>query len=346
MSVTYKEIKGQYDALKKTVKYITEKQTDIAAFFQLHPIKSLLFIGSGSSYDLSQSAEMIVKTELGIPASSMPAGDVMVNCKSYRNLFSGSVVIAISRSGNTTEIINTISSIKKEADVPVFSITCVEDSQLSKVADFTLNMPWAFDASVCQTRTITNLYAAVALIVSILSKNKNISDNIVKAAESGDKFLSDYEDILRAVGYEHWEKAVVLADGKIAGIAAEAALAYNEIANIPSNYYHLLDARHGPAVLFDENTLIIAAVSNGNLAYQLSLINDFAAKGCKVIVCKDSSVKDLDNVRLNVTYGAELDDISVGIPFVNVSQLISYYKSEQNGLNPDKPAGLDAWIKL
>jgi len=346
MNLTYKEIKGQYDALKKTEKYINDKKAEIESFFERIQAKSFVFIGSGSSYYLSQSAEMIVKTEMGIPASSMAAGDVMVNYQSYRNIFSGSIVVVISRSGNTTEVINTINTIKKEMNVPVFGITCVEDSDLNKIADFTLNMPWAFDESVCQTGTITNLYAAIALIVSVLSKNKNISDNIGKAVENGNKFLSDHEDEFKSIGYEHWDSAVVLADGKITGIATEAALAFNEIAKVHSNYYHLLDARHGPAVLFDQNTLVIAAISKGNINYQISLIRDFVSKGCKVVVCKDDSVKDIDNVRLNVTYGAELDDISAGIPFVNVSQMISYYKAEQKALNPDKPEGLDAWIKL
>jgi glucosamine 6-phosphate synthetase-like amidotransferase/phosphosugar isomerase protein len=92
--------------------------------------------------------------------------------------------------------------------------------------------------------------------------------------------------------------------------------------------------------------LIIAGISKRNQDYQISLIHDFVNKGCKVIVCKDNSIDDIDNIGLNVTYGAELDVVSVGIPFVNVSQLISYYKAEQKGLNPDEPNGLDAWIKL
>jgi glucosamine--fructose-6-phosphate aminotransferase (isomerizing) len=346
MNTTYEEIKSQYVALKKTVEYMKEKQTEITSFFEHLQTRSFVFIGSGSSYYVSQSAEMIVKTEMGLPASSMPAGDVMVNYESYRNIFSGSTVVAISRSGNTTEIINTINTIKKDLDVSVLGITCVENSDLNKVADLTLNLPWAFDQSVCQTRTITNLYTVVALIVAALSKNKSISDNIEKVIVNGDKFLSDYEDTLKSIGYEHWDKVVVLADGKITGIATEAALAFNEIAKVPSNYYHLLDARHGPAVLLDQNTLVIAAISKGQLEYQLSLIHDFVNKGCIVIACKDKSIHDIDSVRLNVTYETDLDDISVGIPFVNVSQLISYYKAQQKGLNPDEPEGLDAWIKL
>lgn len=346
MSTTYEEIKSQYDALKKTVTYMKGKQTELTSFFEHLQTKSFVFIGSGSSYYLSQSAEMIVKTEMGLPASSMAAGDVMVNYESYRKLFSGSIVVAISRSGNTTEIINTINTIKKDLNVSVLGITCVEDSDLNKIADLTLNIPWAFDKSVCQTRTITNLYAAIALIVSTLSKNTNISSNIEKVVANGDEFLSDYEDAFKTIGYEDWDKVVVLADGEITGIAVEASLAFNEIAKVSSNCYHLLDSRHGPAVLFDKNTLVIAAISNGNLDYQLSLIQDLVSKGCKVITFKDNSIHDINSVRLNVTYGVKLDDISAGIPFVNISQLISYYKSQQKGLNADEPEGLDAWIKL
>ena len=37
-------------------------------------------------------------------------------------------------------------------------------------------------------------------------------------------------------------------------IASEGALAFKEIARIPSISYHLLDVRHGPMVLIDDKT--------------------------------------------------------------------------------------------
>ena len=42
-----------------------------------------------------------------------------------------------------------------------------EKSTLEELSDLTVVLPWAYDNSVCQTRSVTNLYAASLLINAI-----------------------------------------------------------------------------------------------------------------------------------------------------------------------------------
>lgn len=42
----------------------------------------------------------------------------------------------------------------------VLSVCARENVPVEELADWSLNIPWAFDEAVCQTRTVSNLYAA------------------------------------------------------------------------------------------------------------------------------------------------------------------------------------------
>lgn len=345
MDLTYHEITRQYKALEKTVECVESHKEDLRKLYLDKKPKTIVFIGSGSSYFLSQSAEVIARTNFGFNSLSFPAGDAMVNFKSYKKAFEGSMVVAISRSGNTTEILKTVALMRDELGVPAVGITCVEDSGLADVSDLCLKMPWAFDESVCQTGTVTNLYAAVALVLAGFADEPKTFDDIKKMIAVGDKYIDDNSAAFKEIAKKPWNKVVVLADGEICGIACEGALAFKEICCTMSNYYHVLDVRHGPMVLIDKDTLVIAALKPDNKEYQLGLIEDLANKGATIVVSTDDSYKPIEDIDLHVKH-PDYGNVAEGLPFINIAQLIAYEKAIHKGLNPGYPDGLDAWIDL
>lgn len=346
MNNTYKEIKGQYDALARTVEYMESKREAIKKFYADKMPKSLVFIGSGSSYDISQSAELIAKVRLGIEATSLPAGDIMINCKSYSKLIKNSLIVAISRSGSTSEIIGAIKAVKVIGNIPVIGVTCIAQSELCKISDLVLELPWAFDESVCQTRTVTNFYTIVALLAAYWADDNRLVSDIKSVISVGNDFMQKNESSLKEIAETAWDNAVILADGELQGLSAEAALAFTEISQIPAVYHHLLDVRHGPMVLIDQKTIVIARLTCNGWKYQKELLVDIAAKGSKIIALTDDDCEIPECVRFNIPVSKDLDYVSTGILFIFISQIIAYYKAIQKGLNPDKPDGLDAWIKL
>lgn len=269
----------------------------------------------------------------------------MVNFKSNKKAFEDSIVVAISRSGDTTEILKTVTAMKTELGTPVVGITCVEDSQLGKIADLCLMMPWTFDESVCQTGTVTNLYAATALLLAGFARNNSVYDDMKKMTAVGDNFISENVSAFKNIANKRWDKVVVLADGEISGLACEGALAFKEICCTISNYYHVLDVRHGPMVLIDKNTLVIADLKPDNKEYQLDLITDVVRKGATIVVSTDDSYEAIKNIDLHVKH-PNVGNIAEGLPFINVAQLIAYQRAILKGIDPGNPEGLDAWINL
>ena len=345
MSITHKEIMSQYKALSKTLLHLKSQKEEIIAFFNKTAEKNLILLGCGSSYSLCKSAELAFAARKGIKATVIPAGDILVNLKSYEKILSNSVVFSLSRSGSTTEVIETVKQLRSLYASPVFSLCCAEASDLSKISDLCIEMPWAFDESICQTRCVTNFYTSLLLIAAYISGDTKLEQDIEKAVEAGEKFLQSIEGLCKEIGNQKWENVLILADGEMQGIAEEAALAFTEIAQIPGNYYHLLDSRHGPFVLVNEKTLVIINISNGNSELQKAFVSDISKKGATVLVFNtDGKFKNTNTINLSL--GQNLDDAVAGIPFINIAQLIALYKSYARSINPDNPDGLDAWIKL
>ncbi len=65
------------------------------------------------------------------------------------------MIIAASRSGGTSEVVLSVER-AGQMGVLTIAIPAKENSPLAELAELSLEIPWAFDESVCQTRTVTN----------------------------------------------------------------------------------------------------------------------------------------------------------------------------------------------
>lgn len=346
MNHTYTEMKSQYEALRKTFNYITSRKDELLNFYKKQSPKTLTFTGCGSSYYLCQSAEFSARIRLGKATLAIAAGDLMLNYKNYLKAFAGTLLITPTRSGSTSEVLLAVANVKSGCSTPVIAITCVTNSDLAKKADLTLELPWAFDESVCQTRTVTNLYMANLLILGHLSGDDKLINDLNLVIEAGNSFMEEYEGKLKNIAEDDWRDAVVLADGEMQGIANEGALAFTEIARVPGRYYHLLDVRHGPMVLINKNTLVIMCLSTEGYEYQKALISDLINKGATIITYSDIFIEPIPGVKLQIFSRMKLDQAVRGIPFIFIAQALAYFKAMQKKVNPDQPEGLAAWIKL
>ncbi len=341
MYLTRKETLLQYEALEKTFDYLVAERDKLKQV--LDGKKRLVFIGCGSGYYLCQSAAVSANLRLPVPGIAMAAGDLMLNGFRYKNLMSDALLVAPSRSGSTSEVLEAI-KFGKANGASAIGIVAKENSPLEDLADECFVLPWAFDEAVCQTKTVTNLYTANLMIMAILADDDTLLTEIKQAIEVGPEFMERWEDMTKEIAKLDWSRVVVLGDGELEGIAAEAALAFAEICQTPASYHHVLDVRHGPMVLVREDTLVIMASTGQEEALQSQLVNDLKGRGAKVAVVgpvgSDWKADWYVSVPAYEHYGV------TGIPFIYVPQSVSFFKAMERGINPDLPDGLDAWIQL
>lgn len=345
MSITLTEIKDQYRSLKKTAAILAQQSSALKEFYQAFSPRAIVFTGCGSSYMLSCSMRSIASTRFDIPVYALASGDLWLNCESYRPMLRNALIVSLSRSGCTSEVINAYHAVKAlNVGAKFLSIVCADDTPIEKISDYTLAMPWNFDKSVCQTRCVSNLYAAGAMTIGEMSGDASIRAGFEALASDGDAYLDRIEPQLREIAVRGWTHGVVLTDGPFDGLAEEGALAFKEISQLPSNYYHLLDVRHGPIVLFNAETLVIIRLNNGTHEQELALVRDVVKKGSLVLTVTDEPL-EIEGTT-NFAFGKKLSDVAAGLPLVNLCQMITFFKSGVVGCDPDAPDGLDPWIKL
>ena len=178
------------------------------------------------------------------------------------------LVVALSRSGTTTEILQALDQLPDS--VPTLGITADPSTPIADAVDQLVVLDYADEASVVQTR-----FATSALTLLRAHIGHDMSPVIDQAAEVLNQPIDS-----SLVDRPHY---VFLGRGWNLGVAAEAALKVREAASAWSEVYPALEYRHGP----------LSAAGGGTLVWMLgapdpALIRDISVTGAQV----ESSERD------------------------------------------------------
>ncbi len=178
-------------------------------------------VGCGSSWFMSMSYAAL-REAAGHGESDVYAGSEFNYGRKYDR------IVAISRSGTTTEIIELL----EKTNLPTVVLTGVPDSPVAQFATKTIAMPFADEKSVLQTRWATS---ALALF------RAHLGENLEKLAKDAELALA--EDLGDLV---NMNQITFLGRGWTIGLAHEAALKTRESSQFWSEAYPAMDYRHGP----------------------------------------------------------------------------------------------------
>jgi fructoselysine-6-P-deglycase FrlB-like protein len=203
-------------------------------------------IGCGTSYHIALAyANLREDRDLGTTDAAI-ASELSLH-RTY------SRVVAISRSGTTTEVVRTLQRLK--GSIATVAVTAVPDSPVASFADDAIVLDFANEQSVVQTRFATTVLALLR-------------------AHTGDRLDAAFADgevaLARALPAEpsDFKQFVFLGQGWTVGLANEAALKLRETASAWTEAYPAMEYRHGPISLAGPGTLVwaIGPVDPGVLA--------------------------------------------------------------------------------
>ena len=139
-------------------------------------------------------------------------------------------VVAISRSGTTTEVVALLRAF--QGRVPTVVITGVAGSPVTEVADAAVVLEFADERSVVQTRFATSTLALL---------RASLGEDLASAVADAEKALEQPVDELAAA-----EQITFLGRGWTVGLANEAGLKLREAAGAWTEAYPAMEYRHGP----------------------------------------------------------------------------------------------------
>lgn len=344
MELIKNEIFTQTDALLKTKELLSLHKDSLRPYLR-QPFRNLIFLGCGSGHMLSDSAAAMFSLYTDKKAVSLAGGEIMMDPGKYTDIFTDALVVVCTRSGETSEVVFALEAMKKLTPFKILGIIAKENCTIKSMVDFCLEIPWAFDESVCQTRNISNFYYALTMLFAIYRDDVDLEDCFSSFLSAQPDYISRIKPECEEIAKRNWNNVTILADGEICGIASEGGLAFTEISTLPGDFFHLLDYRHGPIVLADSSKLVIALLNPKEVTYQKQMISDLRNRGAFVITLGLNNQDFWDS-----DYHISLDFISRyevwGLAFINVCQLLAFYKALANGHDPDVPEGLNPFIKL
>jgi glucosamine--fructose-6-phosphate aminotransferase (isomerizing) len=267
----------------------------------------------------------------------VPGGELLLNSQTVLTR-QKTLLVAISRSGTTTETVKAVEKFKKENRGDVIVISNY-DEVLSKFSDVNIIIPSGQEESVAQTRSFASMFVAATAICARMAGRDDLVDAMGKLPEIGNWIIGNYESLAREIGEDlNYDRFYFLGSGIRYGLACEVNLKMKEMTLTHSEPFHFLEFRHGPMSMVNENAVVVGMVSESNLSHEKAVLNEMQALGGKIVALAES---DSD-----VSFMSQIPEQVRGVLYLPALQLMAYYRSLAKGLNPDRPTNLTAVVKL
>lgn len=329
---TLKEIHEQHQTIVKSMqqdKKNLEKFCDIVT-----RARSIYITGSGSSYHSALLAKQIFSK------SKIHVETIMSSEFQYSSdmLDKNSVLLAISQSGETADVIQSVKS-AKAIGAKVISIVNIPTSSLARLSDSYLEVNCGPEIGVAATKSFTSQIALLYYIADIIGRKSNgISSSrelLVKTVSEVLELDSQIERVANQI--KHSRDVYVLGRSLHFPVCLEGALKIKELSYIHAEGMAAGELKHGPLALIDSNSIVIVIHPNDSTyGDTLSNVHTIKSRGAKVIGISNKKDSLYDYQITIPTISDSLYPLIEVIPL----QLLAYYLSVCNNGNPDYPRNL------
>ena len=336
---TYREIKSQPEAWRQALDVTRAVSLPDAADYE-----QVIFTGCGSTYYLSLAAAALYQELTGRAARAVPAGELMLNPQTVVQNNISQLLVAISRSGATTETVRAVEKFKQEKRRGVVVISCYDEA-LSRLADLNIVIDKGQEESMAQTRSFASMYVAASAFCARMAGRGDLLDTMEKLPEIGNWVIGNYESYARELGENlDFDRFYFLGSGIRYGLACEVNLKMKEMTLTHSEPFHFLEFRHGPMSMVNENTVVVGMLSDANRAHEAKVLAEMKMLGATVAALGESPsgmISDAD-----IAFDSGIPESVRGVLYLPVLQLMAFHRSVAKGLDPDRPNNLTAVVKL
>ncbi len=313
---------------------------------ELHQIDRLIFTACGTSWHAAMIGEYLIEDLSQIPVEVEYASEFR-----YRSpiVNDGTVVFAISQSGETTDTLAAVKEAKRKG-ATALGICNVVGSQIARETDGGVYIHAGPEIGVASTKAFTSQIAVLSLLALVLARMRAMSVERGKEMISAlKKIPSQVDEILKKDSYikkiasQYFKKNnfLYLGRGINFPVALEGALKLKEISYIHAEGYPASEMKHGPIALIDENMpAVVIALKDNVYNKVLSNIEEIKARKGKVIAIAtegDSQIEDkVDHVFFIPQTSQQLTPLLSIIPL----QLLAYHMAIFRGCDVDQPRNL------
>jgi len=313
---------------------------------EMRQIDRVIITACGTSWHAGLIGEYLIEELARLPVEVEYASEFR-----YRNpiLKQGTVVLAISQSGETADTLAAMREAKRKG-ARVLGVCNAVGSTIARESDGGVYIHAGPEIGVASTKAFTSQVAALTLFTLYLGRLGQLSPEsgaeLTRAlSEIPDKIehILANADSIQAIAKAnaHHNNFLYLGRGVNFPVALEGALKLKEISYIHAEGYPAAEMKHGPIALIDENMPVVFVCTQDS-AYEkvLSNMEEVRARKGKIIAVASEGdthvAKKADHVLfVPHTLGPLMPLLSV-IPL----QLLAYYIAVERGCDVDQPRNL------
>jgi glutamine---fructose-6-phosphate transaminase (isomerizing) len=338
-TLTRAEIFSQPAVWTSALRGLQRQTVALRKFFEDGSFDAVLFTGCGSTYYLSLAAATVFQAQTGIPARGLPASEIWLDPAAAYSAQQRNLLIAVSRSGSTTETVQAVEAFLKRGHGAVLTLSCYPDAPLAKMGTVNLLFPEAQEESVAQTRAFSTLYIASAALGFIFTGDEDGLAQMNRLPNAGKRLLENYAELASALGRDaKFERFYFLGSGARYGLACEVSLKMKEMSLSHSEPFHFMEFRHGPMSMVNEQTLLVGMVSDERRDQEMKVLKEMKAHGASILALAESDA--------DVVVASGVCENGRAALYLPVIQYLAFEHSLGKGLNPDRPNNLTAVIEL
>jgi glucosamine--fructose-6-phosphate aminotransferase (isomerizing) len=296
------------------------------------PRNGITVVARGSSDHAAVYGRYLLEVAVGKPISlAAPSLHTLYRVDvDYR----GQLVIAVSQSGATPEIVRTLAALQ-DAGARGLAITNDDGSPLARAAEEVIALGMGEERAVPATKTVTGQFTAFAMLASALGRVAFTRRELSAVPAWVQAVLDDPAPIAAAAeALVGASQLIIVARGYLFAAALETALKIKETCSLLADGYSAADLRHGPIAAVTRGLPVVAIGAPGPaLADIASLVEELRARHASVLVVGDGLPAD-------VSLPADAPEALAPILAVVRGQQLAYELALRLGHDPDDPAGL------
>lgn len=296
------------------------------------PLTGITIVARGSSDNAAVYGRYLLEAATGKPISlAAPSLHTLYDVDiDYR----GQLVIAVSQSGATPEIVRTLQALQQGGGSGL-AITNDPDSPLAHAAGEMVALEMGVERAVPATKTVTGQLTAFAIIASALGRVPFTREQLEAVPDRVQAVLDDPGPVAAAA--EHLAGAsqlIVVARGYLFAAALETALKIKETCSVLADGYSAADLRHGPIAAVTRGLPVIALWADGPARADVgSLVEEMRARQANVLVVGEGDGAD-------VSLPSDVPEPLAPIVAVVRGQQLAHALATALGYDPDSPPGL------
>ncbi|MCP2345806.1 SIS domain-containing protein [Nonomuraea roseoviolacea] len=331
------EIAEQPAALRATLDALLPRVDEVRALGER--TRQLLFIARGTSDNAAVYGRYLIESRAG-RLSALAAPSIATTYRRKLDL-DGVLAVAISQSGRTEEIVETLAWARDCGAKTVGVTNGGPDSPLAQAADLALCTLAGEEKAVPATKTYTTQLAALAVLALGLGAEVDEQD-LQRVPDAVEKLIDAPGDLDAVVeGLADKPGAVVSARGLAFSTALETALKLKEACYLHAMGLSYADLLHGPIAVVDAETpaLLLAAENSPTLPGTVALAERVVAAGAPAFtIGGGAALAGAGTAALN---GPDLPEWVAPMGLIVPGQLLTEALARRLGVDPDAPRGLN-----